>query len=89
MPLLKTGTEIHEAMVATDFGKSTFRNIGIIDEDFLADRDKIIEMMLLNARETDKVILFSCLTSLMSLSQYTRDELISMGLAGVWAGDRI
>jgi radical SAM superfamily enzyme YgiQ (UPF0313 family) len=86
VPLLKTGREIHEAMVSLDRGRNGFRNIGVIDEDFLAARGRIAEMIPLNSQVVDRPILFSCLTSLRSLSQYTLDELLSMGLAGVWIG---
>jgi radical SAM superfamily enzyme YgiQ (UPF0313 family) len=86
IPLLKTGREIHEAMCSAPFQRASFRNIGVIDEDFLADRNRIDEMIPLNAAEIDKPILFSCLTSLKSIAQYTIDELLSMGLAGVWVG---
>jgi hypothetical protein len=73
-------------MLSADFHRSPFRNIAVIDEDFLAERGRIDEMMKLNATEIDKPILFSCLTSLQSLSHYTIDELLSMGLGGVWVG---
>jgi radical SAM superfamily enzyme YgiQ (UPF0313 family) len=86
VPLIKTGRELHLAMRAVDFGKASFRNIGIIDEDFLADQTRIREMLPLNAAEIEKPILFSCLTSLKSISQYTTDELLRMGLAGAWVG---
>ncbi|UCG87905.1 MAG: hypothetical protein JSW71_05005, partial [Gemmatimonadota bacterium] len=86
IPLLKTGREIHEAMVSLDSGTNGFRNIGVIDEDFLADRGRIAEMITLNSTVVDRPIFFSCLTSLRSLTQYTLDELLSMGLSGVWIG---
>jgi hypothetical protein len=60
--------------------------VGVIDEDFLADRARIDEMIPLNAAEVETPILFSCLTSLGSLAQYTRDELLRMGLSGAWVG---
>jgi hypothetical protein len=86
VPLLESGREIHEAIMSADFHRSPSRNIGIIDEDFLAERGRIVEMMKLNATEVEKPILFSCLTSLQSLSHYAIDELLSMGLGGVWVG---
>src|ERR1035437_2513242 len=43
-------------------------------------------MLPLNAAEVERPILFSCLTSFRSLAQYTTDELLAMGLAGVWVG---
>ncbi len=85
VPLLRTGKELHDAMVAAAPGGSC-RNVGVIDEDFLADRSRIQEMIPLNAAEVERPILFSCLTSLTSLSQYSREELLSMGLSGVWVG---
>lgn len=85
-PLIKTGREIHEAILSLDFEKDTFRNIAIIDEDFLLDRKKIVEMAQLNAQEIEKPIFFSCSTSLKSLSQYTLEELVLMGLTGVFVG---
>ncbi len=86
IPLIKTGKEIHEAMKAVNFPGESFRNIGVIDEDFLAAKKRINEMIPLNAGEIEKPIFFSCLTSLKSISQYTIDELLMMGLSGVWVG---
>ncbi len=86
IPLLKTGKELNEAMLRIDSKNSTIRNFGIVDEDFLAPRERSLEMATLNALEVDKPILFSCLTSLKSLSQYTIEQLLSMGLFGAWAG---
>jgi radical SAM superfamily enzyme YgiQ (UPF0313 family) len=86
VPILKTGREIHKVMCSIDFPKSTFRNIGVIDEDFLADRRRMEDVIELNGREIKKLIFFSCLTSLKSLSQYTIDELLKMGLYGAWIG---
>jgi haloalkane dehalogenase len=86
VPLVKTGEQIHRAMVAVDLDGSPVRTIGVIDEDFLANRRRIEPMIRLNAEVVDRPILFSCLTSLKSLTQYTTDELLSMGLAGVWVG---
>lgn len=86
IPLIKNGKELHEAMISVNFNGSSFRNIGVIDEDFLMDRKRIDEMIPLNASVLDKPILFSCLTSLKSISQYSTDELLKMGLAGVWVG---
>jgi radical SAM superfamily enzyme YgiQ (UPF0313 family) len=86
VPILKTGREIHDVMHSTDFPRSTFRNIGVIDEDFLADRKRMENLIELNGQEIKKPILFSCLTSLRSLSQYTIDELLQMGLSGAWIG---
>jgi radical SAM superfamily enzyme YgiQ (UPF0313 family) len=86
LPLLRTGQEIHDAMVAVDPGRSTFRNIGVIDEDFLADHRRIRDMIPLNATVTDKPIMFTCLTSLRSLNQYSTEDWLRMGLSGVWSG---
>jgi radical SAM superfamily enzyme YgiQ (UPF0313 family) len=86
IPLLKTGKEIHDTMMAANFDGRSYRNIGVIDEDFLMDRKRMDELIPLNASVTDKPILFSCLTSLKSISRYTTNELLKMGLAGVWVG---
>lgn len=85
-PLLKTGREIHEVMYSADFSKNNIMNVSFIDEDFLADRKKITEMARLNSQEIEKLILFNCFSTLQSLSQYTIEELLSMGLSGVWVG---
>ena len=86
IPLIHTGRDIHKVMHSVNSGKTKLRNIGIIDEDFLADRKKIMEMAQLNAQEIEKPILFSCFATLKSLSQYTLEEFILMGLSGVWVG---
>jgi radical SAM superfamily enzyme YgiQ (UPF0313 family) len=86
VPLLKTGRQLHEAMRAVSLDGASYRNIGVIDEDFLADRARIEAMIPLNAAEVERPILFSCLTSAKSLSQYSTDELLAMGLGGAWIG---
>lgn len=85
-PLVKTGREIHEIIGSIDFGKNSCRNIGIMDEDFLEDRKRVMSIARLNVRETEKPILISSFSSLKSLSHYTVEELLSMGLDGVWIG---
>lgn len=86
IPLLKTGRELHNAMMNIDSGNKHIRNFGIVDEDFLSPKERSLEMAELNSKVTDKPILFSCLTSLKSLSQYTTGQLLAMGLFGAWAG---
>jgi hypothetical protein len=86
VPLLRTGREIHEAIRSVDDGRGGHQNVGIIDEDFLADRARIEELIALNSREVERPVLFSCLTSVQSVAQYTDDELLAMGLSGVWLG---
>jgi hypothetical protein len=86
VPLLRTGRELHEAMISADPAGGSCRNVGVVDEDFLADRSRIDEMTTLNEAEVETPILFSCLTSLRSLAQYTRDEFLRMGLSGAWIG---
>lgn len=86
VPLLRSGREIHEAIRAVDDGRGGHQNVGIIDEDFLADRSRIEDLIDLNGRQVERPILFSCLTSVESVAQYTDDELLSMGLSGVWIG---
>ncbi len=85
-PLVRSGKEIHDFICSVDVGKSTYRDVGIIDEDFLLDHSRGRELAEWNSRELEKPILFSCLTSLKSISQYSTTELLSMGLAGVWVG---
>ncbi len=86
VPLLKTGRELHEAMRAVHLDGASYRNVGVIDEDFLEDRARIEPMIPLNAAEVARPILFSCLTSLKSVGQYTTEELWAMGLGGAWLG---
>ena len=86
VPLLKTGKEIHQVMRKTGFKGGSFRNIGVIDEDFLADRSRMEGLITLNGGEIEVPIFFSCLTSLKSIAQYSIDELLRMGLSGAWVG---
>ena len=86
VPLLKTGRELHDAMRAVHSDGASCRDIGVIDGDFLADRARIEPMIPLNQAEVERPILFSCVTSLPSVSQYSTEELLAMGLAGAWIG---
>jgi haloalkane dehalogenase len=86
IPILRTGQELHEAMRAAPLDGTSRRDIGVIDVDFLADRGRIEPMIPLNQAEVERPILFSCMTSLSSLAQYTTDELLAMGLGAAWIG---
>jgi len=86
VPLLKTATEIHRIMKAVNPKRRSARRMAIVDEDFLADREKIVELARLNAQIIDKPILYQCLTSVGSLSQYDDMELLTSGLHGAWIG---
>ena len=85
-PLILTGEEIHKAICSIDFGESVSRHVGIVDEDFLIDKKKIMKMAELNAQEIEKPIFISPFASLKSISQYSIDELITVGLFGVLIG---
>ena len=85
-PLIKDGKAIHDFICSLDYGNASYRDLGIIDEDFLMDYERGLELVKYNSQEIEKPILFSCLTSLKSLKQYSIDELLSMGLAGAWVG---
>jgi len=86
IPLVRSGRDIHQFIRSVDFGSNTRRGVGIIDEDFLLDIKRGRELAELNPRLADKPVMFSCLTSLKSLAQYTDAELLNMGLAGAWVG---
>ena len=86
VPLIRDGAALHEEMRRVDHGGVPYRNIGVIDEDFLADRPRMEAMIPLNATLVDRPVLFTCLTSLQSLAQYSTDELLAMGLSGAWVG---
>jgi hypothetical protein len=86
IPLIRTGAELHEAMCEARRDGIGGRHIGVVDGDFLADRERIEPMIPLNRAEVEQPILFSCMTSLPSLAQYTTEELLAMGLSGAWIG---
>jgi hypothetical protein len=86
VPLLRSGVELHEAMRDADPDGAGRRYVGVVEEDFLADRGRIEPMIPLNRALVDEPILFSCTTSLESLSQYGTEELLAMGLSGAWIG---
>jgi hypothetical protein len=86
VPLLTTGRELHEAMLDVRLNGTARRDIGVVDEDFLADRGRIEPLIPLNQAQAEEPVLFSCMTSLQSLSQYRTEELLAMGLSGAWIG---
>jgi len=86
VPIIRTGEELHEAMRAVRSDGASPRDIGVVDGDFLADRSRIEPMISLNQAEGDEPILFTCMTSVPSLAQYSTDELLAMGLTGAWIG---
>ena len=82
--LLSTGTDIFNVMDDLQ-KKHPGVSYTVLDEDFLLNKKRAHEF-LARCRETGRVFNTFCFASVKALSQYTCDELLEMGVEGVWIG---
>ena len=82
--LLPSGSAIFDVM--DRFQKAHARiAYTVLDEDFLLNK-KRAQAFLDRCRETSTTFSTFCFASVKALSQYTFDELLEMGIDGVWVG---
>lgn len=82
--LLRSGSAIFDVMAGLQ-DKHPGVSFTVLDEDFLLNRRRATEF-LDRCRQTGRVFNTFCFASVKALSQYTCDELLEMGVEGVWIG---
>jgi anti-anti-sigma regulatory factor len=87
IPLLKTGTELHREIrrVQKVLGNPNLP-IGIIEEDFLLQKERASEYLDCVKKDTENPIRFSCFASAYSIAQWDPEDLVRMGIETVWVG---
>ncbi len=87
-PVLKTGKEFYDVycrMRKNSRYPDRF-HAGVVDEDFLAHKERAEELTDYAKKEVDDPISFTCFSTAKTVSQYTPEELVSMGVDMVWIG---
>ena len=82
--LLLSGAAIFDVM---DKYKNGYPNMEytILDEDFLLDKERASNFLDL-CRKENKTFSTFCFASVKAISRYTFDELLEMGIDGIWIG---
>jgi len=87
IPLLKTGEDIYREIrrVHKTLG-STKLPIGIIEEDFLMQKQRAQEYLDCVLQDQGEPIHISCFASVYSISQWDPEDLVRMGIQSIWVG---
>ena len=87
IPLLKTGADLHREIrrVYKVLGSPKLR-IGIIEEDFLLQKDRAREYLNCVKQDMDNPMRISCFASAYSVSQWDPEDLVRMGIDTLWIG---
>ena len=87
IPLLKTGADLFEEVKRV---KETLNRkdmpVGIIEEDFLMQKERATEYLECIKRENVLPARISCFASAYSISQWDPDDLVRMGIEVIWIG---
>lgn len=87
IPLIKTGTELHREIRRVHTAlKNPDLPIGIIEEDFLLQKERATEYLECVKRDTGIPIRISCFASAYSVSQWDPEDLVRMGIETLWIG---
>ena len=87
IPLIKTGADLHREIrrVHAEL-KNPDLPIGIIEEDFLLQKERASEYLDCVKRDMDNPIRISCFASAYSVSQWDPEDLVRMGIDTLWIG---
>ena len=87
IPLLKTGADLHREIrrVHKVLGSPNLR-IGIIEEDFLLQKERAREYLHCVKQDMDDPIRISCFASACSVLQWDPEDLVRMGIDTLWIG---
>lgn len=87
IPLLKTGTDLFNEIIRVEktLGRKNLP-IGIIEEDFLMQKERAMEYLECIKRENVVPARLSCFASAYSISQWDPDDLVRMGIEVIWIG---
>ena len=87
IPLLKTGEDLYREIkrVHKTLGNAKLP-IGVIEEDFLMQKQRAQEYLDCVLQDQDEPIKFSCFASAYSISQWDPEDLVRMGIQTLWVG---
>jgi hypothetical protein len=87
IPLLKTGAELHREIrrVQKVLGNPNLP-IGIIEEDFLLQKERAAEYLDCVKKDMESPIRISCFASAYSITQWDPEDLVRMGIETLWIG---
>lgn len=87
IPLLKTGADLHQEIrrVHKVLGNPNLP-IGIIEEDFLLQKERAAQYLDCVKKDVENPIRFSCFASAHSIAQWDPEDLVRMGIETVWIG---
>jgi haloalkane dehalogenase len=87
IPLLKTGGDLHrEIRRVQDVLGIQNMPIGIIEEDFLLQKERATEYLECVKKENTYPVRISCFASAYSVAQWKPEDLVRMGIEVVWIG---
>ncbi|MEE8382964.1 MAG: radical SAM protein [Thermodesulfobacteriota bacterium] len=87
IPLLKTGADLYREIrrVQKVLGDPKL-GIGMIEEDFLLQKERAGEFLDCVKKDEKNPIRFSCFASAYSVSQWDPEDLVRMGIDTIWIG---
>jgi len=85
IPLLKTGKDIWNAILKID-AKLNTRLVGIMEEDFLLYKKRVMELAEITRKEVEKPVRMAGFSSIKSISMYDPVFLAEMGIETLWIG---
>jgi radical SAM superfamily enzyme YgiQ (UPF0313 family) len=85
IPLLKTGKDIWDVIVKIDEKLNT-RSVGIMEEDFLLYKKRVLELAEITRKEIEKPVRIAAFASIKSIAMYDPVFLAEMGIETLWVG---
>ena len=85
IPLLKTGKDIYDAILKID-AKLNTRLVGIMEEDFLLYKKRVLELAKYTRKEMEKPVRMAGFSSIKSINMYDPIFLAEMGIETLWIG---
>ena len=85
IPLLKTGKDIWDVILKIDEKLNT-RLVGIMEEDFLLYKKRVLELAEYTRKEVEKPVRMAGFSSIKSINMYDPVFLSEMGIETLWIG---
>jgi hypothetical protein len=87
IPLLRTGADLHCEIrrVQKALGNPNLP-MGIIEEDFLLQKERAAEYLDCVKKDAENPIRISCFASAYSIAQWDPEDLVRMGIETIWIG---
>lgn len=85
IPLLETGKDVWDAILKID-AKLNTRLVGIMEEDFLLYKKRVMELAEYTRKEAEKPVRMAGFSSIKSINMYDPVFLAEMGMETLWIG---